>query len=153
MIETRCLHCGGDAEPGSPVPLCRRDVIAVHDYWQERDDMAARILRGEGGGVEAAQLLRAARRPQPKDERGHVYYIRLGDRVKIGWSANVTRRISELPTEQLLAVEPGDRQLERDRHVQFIHLSAAGREWFRLAPDLLAHVTQLRHLHGDPPGG
>lgn len=150
-VETRCLHCGGDVEPGSPVPLCRRDVIAVHDYWRQRDDLAARVLRGEGAGPDGAALLRAARsRPQPKDQPGHVYYVRLGDRVKIGWSGNVTRRVRELPTEQLLAIEPGDRQLEHDRHVQFDHLSAAGREWFRLAPDLLTHVIQVRQDHGVP---
>lgn len=72
-----------------------------------------------------------------------VYYMRLGNRAKIGVSRNLKRRISQIQPEDCIGCEPGDRTLEVKRHRQFAHLRVSG-EWFDLAPDLVRHVNSLQ---------
>lgn len=83
-----------------------------------------------------------------------VYYI--GDPttqlVKIGSTRNMQGRLRAhryiRPEVLLLATEPGDGELERDRHRQFEALrnplSTREREWFRKAPILMEHIGELR---------
>lgn len=71
-----------------------------------------------------------------------VYYIQFCCRVKIGFSTNVKQRMTDLPCDELLAVEPGDVELERRRHEEFDAYRLTG-EWFRYGPRLKIHVAQL----------
>jgi hypothetical protein len=48
-----------------------------------------------------------------------VYYLRAGDRIKIGTSANPRARLAQLSFDDLLAFERGNRTLEQRRHAQF----------------------------------
>jgi integrase len=73
----------------------------------------------------------AARHPP----RG-VYFIQSGDRVKIGWSADVSDRITALQTGtpeplHVIHVIPGEREDERRFHIEFAAQRIRG-EWFRL---------------------
>lgn len=54
------------------------------------------------------------------------------------------------PGSDLLAVEPGDRDLERQRHQQFTGSRTAGREWFRPTPDIFELVAEIVTTYGDP---
>jgi hypothetical protein len=72
-----------------------------------------------------------------------VYYARLGNRCKIGWSTNVARRMAAIQPEELLATEPGGPELESQRHEQFKALRVVG-EWFRYEGALVEHVGSLR---------
>lgn len=80
-----------------------------------------------------------------------VYYAALpDDLIKIGTSANVLRRASQhglAGRDSLLAIEFGGRALERARHHQFAHLRVGKTERFTSAPDLLAHIEQLRQAY------
>ncbi len=69
-----------------------------------------------------------------------VYYVRQGERVKIGTTANPRQRYGAVRHEEVLAFERGDRRLERRRHEQFAAGRFAGSEWFRLTPELAAHI-------------
>ncbi|MCT9819524.1 GIY-YIG nuclease family protein [Microbacterium sp. W1N] len=71
-----------------------------------------------------------------------VYYIRWGDRVKIGTSRQPRRRLAVLWHEELLAFERGGRMLERRRHLEFAELRLGG-EWFAADPRLLAHIAEV----------
>jgi hypothetical protein len=76
---------------------------------------------------------------------GYVYYARDGGELKIGHSRNPWSRVNEMRTARpsivLLAVEAGDRALERERHEQFAHCRITrGREWFRLTAEIEAHL-------------
>lgn len=89
--------------------------------------------------------LRLRIREQARERRTHpavVYYMRVGNRVKIGFSTNLTERVSALAPEEVMATEPGDRSVEEARHRQFADLRVA-REWFRLEEPLTSHVTAL----------
>lgn len=82
-----------------------------------------------------------------------VYYVRFCDRIKIGTSWRLYERLKEIPHDELLAAEPGERVLESMRHDQFKSCKAqivGGREWFDSTPILLNHVQWVRHKYGDP---
>jgi hypothetical protein len=85
--------------------------------------------------------------------QSQVYYLRIGDHVKIGYTSNLTRRLQELRLHPsaVLAAEPGGQQLERQRHLLFAAERAGRRrEDFNPSPKLLAHIERLRAEHGDP---
>jgi hypothetical protein len=72
-----------------------------------------------------------------------VYYMRIGNRVKIGYSSNLVSRLAAINPEELMAAEPGNMQTEKDRHVQFSRLRTHG-EWFRLEGSLEIHIARLK---------
>lgn len=76
-----------------------------------------------------------------------VYYIRFGDRIKIGTTRSLISRMNALPHDEFLVTEPGGVHVERQRHKQFAHLRAevgTSREWFQMAPELLEHIAALK---------
>jgi hypothetical protein len=80
-----------------------------------------------------------------------VYYIRFGDRIKIGTTSNLRQRMLSVYHDEILAVEQGGRPEEAARHRQFARLMVASqREWFHLAPELVAHINALRQVNGPP---
>jgi hypothetical protein len=83
---------------------------------------------------------------EPIEPESVVYYMRVGNRVKIGYTTNLAARISAVMPEEVLATEPGGPQLESVRHRQFADLREAS-EWFRMEGPLLAHLETLR---GEP---
>lgn len=72
-----------------------------------------------------------------------VYYMRIGNRVKMGTSTNLRKRLAVINPEELLAYEAGGCDVERHRHVQFKHLRTHG-EWFRYEGSLMDHVAILK---------
>lgn len=81
-----------------------------------------------------------------------VYFARVGDRIKIGWSRKVGTRLAQLQTGnaapvELLATQPGGRTVERRLHEMFAAARVSG-EWFAATPDLLAHIADLRVIPG-----
>jgi hypothetical protein len=81
-----------------------------------------------------------------------VYYVRDGGLVKIGTTRDLANRMRKLrlPLTCLLALEPGDIELERLRHAEFSAVRATrdeapnAREWYIPAPELLDHINVLR---------
>lgn len=90
---------------------------------------------------------------QAASSSGVVYYIRTCCRIKIGHTIDLTRRMAELSPDEILATEPGDRELERARHQQFAAYRVRG-EWFRDSPALAAHIrgVKMRHHSTGTPG-
>lgn len=87
---------------------------------------------------------RRPERIQKARERPHVvYYMRIGDRVKVGTTANLDLRMANFNPEELLATEPGGYDVERERHQQFAHLRTHG-EWFVYDAELKDHIDTLK---------
>jgi hypothetical protein len=84
-----------------------------------------------------------AQRPAEVPSGAVVYYMRISDRVKIGTTTSLKRRLIAFNPEELLTTEPGWFELEAQRHRQFAHLRTHG-EWFRYEHDLKDHVENLR---------
>lgn len=85
----------------------------------------------------------------PPPDRPVVYYVSFADRVKIGYSRDFRTRLYNLPHDEVLAVEPGSRELERMRHRQFAPQRIT-HEWFRLDDALRSHIEMLLDHYGPP---
>ena len=71
-----------------------------------------------------------------------VYYLRFGDRVKIGFTTNLSERLKSIPHDEVLATEAGPMRVERERHAEFADLRVIG-EWFRYEEPLISHIASL----------
>lgn len=82
----------------------------------------------------------------------HVYYIRFASHIKIGTTASVTKRMKAMHVHPsaLLAVEPGDRTTERQRHAMFTDERYERTELFEPSARLLDHIHHVRSLFGEP---
>ena len=120
-------------------PITAAEANVLIAAWLDRtavDHLNGEIYLQDRAAVEAAKEARAA----ASRRRGEVvYYIKFGDRIKIGTTRNLRQRRINLPCDSVLAAEPGGRPLERERHAQFASSRVIG-EWFEPSPDLLAHI-------------
>lgn len=112
----------------------KRDILAMRRFLQiEREEIAERA--------------QASRKITP----GWVYYLLVADRIKIGYTIDVKRRLRSYPPgSQLLALHPGTKQLEHDMHAKFAGARAAGREWFLDTPELRQHIKDVIEQFGEP---
>lgn len=89
----------------------------------------------------------------PADQPGWVYYIRMGDAIKIGYATDVAKRMRAYPpTAELLAAHPGTTQTERDMHKRFRADLSQGREWFNPSDNLMDHIAGVLEQFGDASG-
>ena len=130
-------ECSGPVPPGAPVPLCVKHLQKAYLYVKDLVDAHEPEVSGDPPGRQLAPTV--------------VYYIRFGDRIKIGTSGDVWTRVRQLPCDRLLAIEPGGFDVEHERHVQFKAFRLnANSEWFRDCPEIRKHVNALRRQYGDP---
>lgn len=67
---------------------------------------------------------------------------------------NLRARMNELMPDEILALEPGGRALERQRHEDFdVFRSAPRSEYFFPGGALQRHIARVRSTHGAPPIG
>ncbi len=143
----------------APLPLCERH-LAVAGEWADRMFGVTDVLPmpcrlcGSRTGIRYPTAWVCAvcewrhgeiidhELPPPRVDV--VYYVRYGDRVKIGTSANPRQRLAAIWHDELLAFERGDRRLEHRRHEQFAQERFDRTEWFRVSPRLLAHIDAVR---------
>ncbi len=78
-----------------------------------------------------------------------IYFIQTSvDRIKIGTTENLARRLGQLKNLGdhliLLATIPGDRSREQEIHAQFAHLRIGHTELFRFADDLMDFIEKAQ---------
>jgi Meiotically Up-regulated Gene 113 (MUG113) protein len=129
-------------------------LVSLHESGLDVLDPDVAKLAIEGGRKVARECERRlkehparhaedrAERSQALEEASLVYYARLGNRVKIGYSTNMANRLADIRPEELLATEPGGPLLEKRRHGQFADLRVVG-EWFKFEGALVDHVRAL----------
>lgn len=76
---------------------------------------------------------------------GFVYFLRMGDKVKIGFSTNVGKRLKAIQTAcplpaEVVKIIPGSEQTERYFHAHFAANRING-EWFALDSHLAAFLS------------
>ncbi len=158
MITCVIPDCGLDADPSAPLPLCEQHLAIAAD-WFTRENGLIDVLpspclacgsrlgaRYPSGWICAVCEWRYGEVPDADvalPRLDVVYYLRHGERVKIGTTANPRQRFAAIWNEEVLAFERGDRRLEQRRHEQFATDRFPGSEWFRLTPPLAAHVEAV----------
>lgn len=165
-VRDDCPHCGGilfesrracclpDCKATLPasqkLPVCEVcgiKIAAVYALDAASYDPAVR---------EAFREL-AARRERRRAELAAssvVYYVRLSDdRIKIGYTGKLKARMADLRVHpsDLLALEPGGRDVEKARHIQFAADRIAKKlEEFRPSAQLCEWIGGLRAEHDLP---
>jgi hypothetical protein len=151
--------CDAPAWPDAPFPICRKHAIQLymemrgihHDaminasgFFPSPDSNVGHVSRD----IEREKMLQAAERRT----RSVVYYVRIGPVVKIGYTSNLIARMAALRVSRsdVLATEPGGRELEARRHGQFGRLRKGKREDFEPTFELIQHIDAVRERHGDP---
>lgn len=140
-------------EEASDIPLCTPHFIKVGDAFAK--EMQIRLLSPVSwDSTERAEKSRRRleARAQAIREQAVVYYVRIHDCIKIGYSTNLKARLSTLRVDDdaVLATEPGGRELEALRHQEFADLRIGRRENFKPVDRLLRHIEHVREVCGEP---
>ena len=118
-------------------------MLRMHDATGRCQNCGRTI--GTAAMADALEMAEMGRKPTPRKFPPVIYYIRWGDRIKIGTSENVRQRLHNLYHDEVLALEPGGRTLERRRHAQFADYKLPKyKEWFTVAPALIELTDTLR---------
>lgn len=124
---------------------CFREIVQFTDNYLTIKQMAK--------SHEINQIVSAGRAERERETQRRnaedcvVYYVRLtGQRIKIGWTADLNTRMKSFRARavDILAIEPGDYEVETRRHRQFAHLRIGRSEEFNESPELLSHIESLR---------
>lgn len=141
MVYTECVlpHCSAPVNDHSKMPLCWTCLI---EAWRVVDRLArtADVSRHDEGEEYPSAL--AGNATAAWSAPGVVYFIRLGDRIKVGFSRNLSTRLRALPHEEVLRVVAGSRRDEGRIHAAFDHRRVTG-EWFEAATDLIEFIADL----------
>lgn len=139
--------CDSPSADEMPFPICAHHAtkLFMHMRWMvkdfDNDPLRKMMVAIDGLDTERSRAARNA----PKRRPGVVYYVLVGDVLKIGYSENLRARLNTYPPHRkLLATEPGTYSLEAKRHNEFADLLNGGREWFRFEGALVEHVQRLR---------
>lgn len=114
--------------------------------WNHAMAIYARVARARDRGLEEFP----GRWIVPPKEI--VYYVQLGEYIKIGVTGSLQARLATFrttnPNVKLLATEPGDHRRERQRHDQFAAYRVRRTECFKPHRELVEHINELRQKHG-----
>lgn len=135
--------CGDKVYPLLYAEGIRMCVTHAMQIWELIDE--------ELSSTGEATRLRAARRrdqrrndPNANRDQGYIYYLRVGEHIKIGFARNLEQRLASYPPDtDLLAVEPGTMRDEADRHRNFKAFRASGREWYEPRRILMDHIATV----------
>ena len=154
----RCRWHGCDASCEDVIEMCWYHFRLVGEtFIEKRSVFGAQALAARRAEREAERAVTLASQSDPDDwrrSRSVVYYVRIGDHVKIGYTIHLTTRMSTLRVgkDALLAVEPGWREGEAERHKMFAAERQGRREDFNPSRRLLGHVSAMRAKYGEPYG-
>jgi hypothetical protein len=149
-------RCGLPALKTAPISICRKHLLELLDFY--RDDLAPTTVNNVKSRITSDEAdhdwaERQEQRRLQMAEQSVVYYARIGDVIKIGYTSNLRQRLGALRIydEDLLATEPGGRERETERHAQFMgERIDPRREDFRPSKQLTSHIAQLVAIFGPP---
>lgn len=144
--------CDSPSMKDAPFPICPHHAIKLHKHMLEV--YAAEILGPQPTDEERERTwtARGQRHKEALNQQSLVYYVRIHDFIKIGVTTKIKQRMQQLrvPTDAILATEPGGRDLEKDRHKQFADLRIGTLENFKPTKRLIEHIDAVRDFHGEP---
>lgn len=163
----RCIwgpFCDSPASDRYPFPFCQEHLLLMWSYVDE--DIRATQKTSEERDQEQEQVFIEAQErhddaikdnmspPKPRHVNelqppGLIYYLQVGDYIKVGYTSNAKRRGSEYPPgSKLLLSYPGSREDEKRLHEKFVAYREAGREWYMDAAEIREHIEEMKAQHG-----
>lgn len=126
-------------------PLCREHAAQVWKVFEDYEpEYYRQIVRGEAKAIAAP----VQRKRYLSNRPGTIYYLQVGDRVKIGFTTDLYRRMMQYPPNStLLATHPGTPMVEKEMHQDFRRHLADGREWFHPNAELDAHIRKVQEKY------
>lgn len=145
-------------------PVCEEHLAQIGQVFLETRSVTGTFLHlremmREKQDRSLAEAKLIASRPHPDDPTQPfaecVYYVRIGDHIKTGTTTDLRQRLRSLYVDHdsslLLAVEPGNVQVESRRHFEFADERLfVNRELFNPSRRLLSHINDIKREHGDP---
>lgn len=142
------------------IPLCERHLRDAGMAWvrdnieliravsgvSSQEIMFDRIRRDAEFRRPEREAMRAEQQAQ-REAGAIVYYLRIFDRIKIGYTTNLPQRLISLRVDAtaVLVTEPGGLDMERRRHYEFAEERYGRREDFAPSDRLLAHIERLKN--------
>lgn len=135
-----------------------QQAAAAYDASEKerRRERLSAIVAGLGYQLTDAPPQAAPQDEQPANRwqipaRKHaplVYFIRNGNRLKIGTSTDLKRRVRTLAlrAENVVLLLDGGQSLERDLHKQFADLRVGNTEWFAYDGALITYIADQNRL-------
>lgn len=146
--------CDEPTIPDAPFPICFRHGAQLYAFLRGRAETADRDTYLDAlVDFSDRRFRHVAVRPDGETSgTGRVYYVQVGEHIKIGCTVNLSGRLRDYPpNRRLLATEPGYEVLEGQRHEQFAEHRVMGREWYTPSVPLIAHINELRRAqHAEP---
>jgi hypothetical protein len=138
--------CGDTVIRDAPIPICHEHAGMLLAFVAKRaDDVVVSRGWASAYGALAQHTNRSKLTAQIRQSNSVVYYVQVGDLIKIGTTTNLVARVNAYPPGSvLLATEPGDVDLERQRHQQFADCLAARNEWFTPTKRLMEFIAGLK---------
>ena len=139
------------------LPLCLDHMFVAYNQAKRTADkdlpvsVAAntRVIERRQAVIEAE--LDAEKRAFMARTDGHLYAVRQGELIKIGWSREVSARVRGYGAGvEVLAVWPGTRADETALHRQLRPALAKGREWYADGPILADFIASIVAKYGEP---
>ena len=141
-------ECQAPRDMDLAVHLCTRHALRVYRAVAEHiaavpAEVATSLAAADPNRVlNRSPRTREARR-NVKDTLGTIYFVRIGQCIKIGYTTNVRQRMAKLRPDAILATTPGTMRDEQALHHEFGEYWTNG-EYFRPGPRLLAHIDGVR---------
>lgn len=109
----------------------------------EQDD-AGSSMNDSGTGRKIGTSVTQWRSRGVRKHAGYVYFIRVGDHIKIGFSTRPIDRLNGLQTSnpgrlEIVGTRPGSRKTEAELHERFKDMRVRG-EWFQARVPLLRFI-------------
>lgn len=150
---TDASPCGKPSVEGVTFPICEAHVLSAYRWvTSHMESLASDPAFQLKFRMDVIDNERMRARRAAADREHVVYYVQVGEHIKIGYTSQLATRMKAYPlSRRLLAVEAGDGSIERQRHNQFKQYLDIGNEWFKPGPELLVHINTLRLGSGSTP--
>lgn len=141
----------GEPRVNNDIPLCHEHVIRVWGYVEDLEadgvKVVARKKMADVAEIQAAEEEQRQRWAEESRKAGWVYYLRVGELIKIGYTNDIYRRVKQYPPNvKFLAFHPGTLGLEQEYHRNFAQSRAMGREWYHPTEEVMAQVRRAREI-------
>lgn len=134
--------------------ICEQHADAIWERVEWRD---ARDRDQDVPGMEGRDYIRGDARKVKAVERqkptsvGEIYFVRIDDLIKVGWTSKLADRIRAYgPKAELLTNYPGTRADESALHRQLTPSRFRGREWYSDTDIIRAFIAEAITKHGRP---